>query len=108
MGAAMNVAVFNVPPSFPLSVAMLEQFSGRYTLDKGYLHMQFNELQELLDWMGEKNTTQVLINRVVNDLKNKGICVLHTKRIVIKDTEWCAKVKVLDWTTIKFPKVSNE
>lgn len=91
------------PPPERLVGWLEELYSGRYSVS-GHKFMELMETEvELRSWLKYCKMFPLLIERVIADVKAKGICVLHSKGLIIRDTEWINPTTVVDWSMCKFP-----
>lgn len=96
-------AVIKPPPIIPSAVVLAGLFEGRYVINAGI--EVFDTEGELVAWLKYSNMLQMLIDRILRDLRERGMCILSYKGIVITDTEWRKPVQQLDWSA--FSKSAN-
>lgn len=91
------------PPAITNVAVLAGIFKGRYVINAGI--EVFDTEDEVVAWMKYTNMMPLLVERVLKDLRGRGICILSYKGIVITDTEWRKPTKQLDWSA--FSKSAN-
>ncbi|MGF6139009.1 hypothetical protein [Pseudomonas laurylsulfatiphila] len=103
----MHIEVIKAPPNKIIGVALENMRKGRYEVNAKDFIEEMDTEAELRTWLKYCKMIPMLIERVVADLKDKGVCVLRFKGIIIRDTEWRDPVKSINWSTIKLPTFLN-
>ena len=88
MNTALRLQVFTMPPHKIVSAVAYDIQRGRYEVEEKAFVDTFDKECELKVWLQYCNMIPMLIDRVLKDIKDFGICILRYKGIVIRDTQW--------------------